>query len=316
MPYTVNATGISKSFGNRLVLDGVDLSVQTGTVFALLGPNGAGKTTMVRVLATLVRPDAGAATIAGHDLLADPVGVKRSISLTGQQTAVDDLLTGEENLIMMGRLRRLSRRAAAARAAELLATFDLTGAADQRAGTYSGGMLRRLDLAISMIERPALLFLDEPTTGLDPRSREQLWATVRGLTDDGVTILLTTQYLEEADALADQIALMDHGRIVAEGTADELKSSIGSEVVQLQFTDPAAYDVALGLLDPMAADLRLRTIELATDGSAAQLYSALGRLEAAGAPALKVSIHRPSLDDVFFSLTGATQQHGSPEVSR
>ena len=316
MPYTVNATGISKSFGKQVVLDGVDLAVQTGAVFALLGPNGAGKTTMVRILGTLVRPDAGAATIADHDLLADPVGVKRAISLTGQQTAVDDLLTGEENLIMMGRLRRLSRRAAAARAAELLATFDLVDAADQRAGTYSGGMMRRLDLAISMIERPALLFLDEPTTGLDPRSREQVWATVRALTDDGVTILLTTQYLEEADALADQIALLDHGRIVAEGTADELKSSIGSEVVQLQFADPAAYDVALALLDQTAADFRLRTIEFATDGSAAQLYSALGRLEAAGAPALKVSIQRPSLDDVFFSLTGGSTQHGYQEVSR
>jgi ABC-2 type transport system ATP-binding protein len=299
-----------------MVLDGVDLSVQTGTVFALLGPNGAGKTTMVRILATLVRPDAGAATIAGRDLLADPVGVKRVISLTGQQTAIDDLLTGEENLIMMGRLRRLSRPAAAARAAELLATFDLADAADQRAGTYSGGMMRRLDLAISMIERPALLFLDEPTTGLDPRSREQVWATVRALTGDGVTILLTTQYLEEADALADQIALLDHGRVVAEGSAGELKSGIGSEVVQLEFADEAAYDVALSQLDPTAADRQLRTIEFATDGSAAQLYSALGRLQAVGAPALKVSIHRPSLDDVFFALTGGSAQHGYQEVSR
>ena len=316
MPYTVNATGISKSFGKRKVLDDVDLAVESGTVFALLGPNGAGKTTMVRVLATLVRPDSGAATVAGHDLLADPVGVKREISLTGQQTAVDDLLTGEENLIMMGRLRRLSRRAAAARAAELLATFDLADAADRRAGSYSGGMMRRLDLAISMIERPVLLFLDEPTTGLDPRSREQLWATVRALTYDGVTILLTTQYLEEADALANQIALLDHGRTVAEGTADELKSSIGSEVVQLQFADPAAYDLALALLDPTAADIRLRTIEFATDGSAAQLHCALSRLAAAGAPALKVSIHRPSLDDVFFSLTGANAPLESAEVSR
>ncbi len=316
MPYTVNATGISKSFGNRVVLDSVDLAVETGTVLALLGPNGAGKTTMVRVLATLVRPDAGTATIAGSDLLTDPVGVKRSISLTGQHTAVDDLLTGEENLLMMGRLRHLPRRAAAARAAELLSAFDLTNAAGQRAGTYSGGMMRRLDLAISMIERPALLFLDEPTTGLDPRSREQLWATVRGLTDDGVTVLLTTQYLEEADALADRIALLDHGRIAAEGTADELKSSLGREVVKLQFADPAAYDVAHGLLDPMASDLQLRTIEFATDGSAAQLYSALGRLQAAGAPALKVSIHRPSLEDVFFSVTDDSASKSSQEVSR
>jgi ABC-2 type transport system ATP-binding protein len=316
MPYTVNATGISKSFGSHTVLDRVDLAVGTGTVFALLGPNGAGKTTMVRVLATLVRPDAGTATIAGHDLLTDPVGVKRSISLTGQQTAVDDLLTGEENLLMMGRLRHLPRRAAAARAAELLAAFDLADSADQRAGTYSGGMMRRLDLAISMIERPAVLFLDEPTTGLDPRSREQLWATVRGLTEDGVTIMLTTQYLEEADALADRIALLDHGRIAAQGTADELKSSLGREVVQLQFADPAAYDLALGLLDPIASDLRLRTIEFATDGSATQLYSALSRLQAAGAPALKVSIHRPSLDDVFFSVTSGNARRGYQEVSR
>ena len=316
MPYTVNATGISKSFGSRIVLDGVDLAVETGTVFALLGPNGAGKTTMVRILATLIRPDFGAATIAGHDVLTDPVGVKRSISLTGQQTAVDDLLTGEENLLMMGRLWHLPRRTAAARATELLAAFDLADAADRRAGTYSAGMMRRLDLAISMIERPALLFLDEPTTGLDPRSREQLWATVRSLTDDGVTVLLTTQYLEEADALADRIALLDHGRIAAEGTADELKSSLGREVVQLQFADSASYDAALGVLDPAAADLQLCTVEFETDGSAAQLYSALGRLEAAGAPALKVSIRRPSLDDVFFSLTGAGAGKESQEVSR
>jgi ABC-2 type transport system ATP-binding protein len=316
MSYTVNATGISKSFASRIVLDGVDLAVETGTVFALLGPNGAGKTTMVRILATLVRPDSGTATISGHDVLTDPVGVKRSISLTGQQTAVDDLLTGEENLLMMGRLRHLPRRTAAARAAELLAAFGLADAAGRRAGSYSAGMMRRLDLAISMIERPALLFLDEPTTGLDPRSREQLWATVRSLTDDGVTVLLTTQYLEEADALADRIALLDHGRIAAEGTADELKSSLGREVVQLQFADSVSYDAALSVLDPAAADLRLRTVEFQTDGSAAQLYCALGRLEAAGAPALKVSIRRPSLDDVFFSVTGAGAGMESQEVSR
>jgi ABC-2 type transport system ATP-binding protein len=303
MPYTINARGIGKSFGNSPVLSGVDLTVEAGTVSALLGPNGAGKTTLVRILATLVRPDAGTATIAGHDLRADPVAVRRSISLTGQHTAVDDLLTGTENLQMMGMLRHLPRRVAAARAAELLAGFGLADAADRRAGTYSGGMTRRLDLAISLIERPQLLLLDEPTTGLDPLSREQLWATVRGLTAEGVTILLTTQYLEEADALADRIALLDHGRIAAEGTADELKSAIGSEVARLQFADAAAYDLALGLFEPIGADCRLRTIEVATDGSATQLHCMLGRLVAAGAPAAKVSLHRPSLDDVFRSVT-------------
>src|SRR6202020_2281465 len=218
MSYTVKAEGIRKSFGSgktaKVVLDGVDLAVETGSIFALLGPNGAGKTTLVRILATLIRPDGGTAVVAGHDLLADPVGVRRSISLTGQYAAIDDKLTGRENLEMMARLLHLPRRAAAARAAELLAAFDLADARDRRAGTYSGGMKRRLDLAITMIERPALVFLNEPTTGLDPRSREQVWGTVRDLADDGVTILLTTQYLDEADQLADTIAMLDHGRIV------------------------------------------------------------------------------------------------------
>ena len=199
MSYTVNATGICKSFGGQRVLDQVDLAVETGSVLALLGPNGAGKTTMVRILATLLRPDAGTATVAGHDLLADPVAVKRSISLTGQYAAVDDMLTGQENLEMMAQLRHLPRRGVRARAAQLLADFGLLDARDRRVATYSGGMKRRLDLAISMVERPDLLFLDEPSTGLDPRSREQLWGTVRRLVDDGVTVLLTTQYLEEAD---------------------------------------------------------------------------------------------------------------------
>src|SRR5580704_3765055 len=304
MPYTVTAAGIGKSFAGRPVLDHVDLAAETGSVFALLGPNGAGKTTLVRILATLVRPDTGTATIAGHDLLTDPVGVKRSISLTGQYAAVDDLLTGRENLEMMARLRHIPPRAARSRAAELLAAFGLAEAADRRAGSYSGGMKRRLDLAISMIERPRLLFLDEPTTGLDLRSREQLWATIRGLADEGVTILLTTQYLEEADVLADMIALLDRGRVVAQGTADELKASLGTEIISLQFSDAAAYAQALSLLDAVRTDDRLHIIEVATGGSAAELHSTLGRLEAAGAPALKASIHRPSLDDVFLSVTG------------
>jgi ABC-2 type transport system ATP-binding protein len=305
MPYTVNASGITKSFGSHLALDNVDLAIDTGSVFALLGPNGAGKTTMVRILATLVRPDRGTAVVAGHDLAADPVGVRRSISLTGQYAAIDDKLTGQENLEMMARLLHLPRRAALARSAELLAAFDLADAAGRRAGTYSGGMKRRLDLAISMIERPALVFLDEPTTGLDPRSREQVWGTVRDLADDGVTILLTTQYLEEADQLADTIALLDQGRIVAQGTADELKSSVGAEVVRLQFGDADSYARALSQYQAVRCDSRLRLLEVASSGSAAQVRQMLSHLETVGAPAVKVSTHRPSLDDVFLSLTGS-----------
>ena len=320
MPYTVSVSGITKSFGGHLALDHVDLAIDTGSVFALLGPNGAGKTTMVRILATLVRPDAGTATVAGHDLLADPAGVRRSISLTGQYAAVDDKLTGQENLEMMARLLHLPRRAVRARAAELLDVFDLEDARDRRVGTYSGGMKRRLDLAISVIERPELVFLDEPTTGLDPRSRDQVWGTVRDLADDGVTILLTTQYLEEADQLADMIAMLDRGQVVARGTAGQLKSSIGTEVIRLQFGDRRSYNRALGQLDAVRADRRLHILEIASNGSAAQVRGLLSHLEAAGAPALKVSTHRPSLDDVFLSLTGgqaaATASAATKELAR
>jgi ABC-2 type transport system ATP-binding protein len=294
MTYTVSATGLCKSFSGNVVLDHVDLAVEQGAVLGLLGPNGAGKTTLVRILATLVRPDAGSATIAGHDLLSDPSGVKHSISLTGQFTAVDEVLTGRENLEMIARLRRVPRRKVAATIAELLERFDLADAADRRAGTYSGGMKRRLDLAISMIATP---------TGLDPRSREQLWETIRDLASDGITVLLTTQYLEEADQLADTIALLDHGRIVARGTADELKSTLDGEVLRLQFDDAAAVREAAWLTSATLVDERLRVIEVATDGSAAAVSRLLARLEAAGTPAAKVSIRRPSLDDVFFSLT-------------
>jgi ABC-2 type transport system ATP-binding protein len=316
MDYTVDAIGIVKSFGSQVALDHVDLAIETGTVFALLGANGAGKTTMVRVLATLIRPDAGRATIAGHDLLTDPVGVKRSISLTGQFAAVDDLLSGQENLEMMGRLRHLPRRAARARAEELLATFDLLEARHRRASTYSGGMRRRLDLAISMIEQPSLLFLDEPTSGLDPRSREQLWGTLRRLVDEGVTILLTTQYLEEADQLADTIAMLDCGRIVAKGSADDLKRNLGAEVLRLQFASIDDYQRAARSVDTVRTDEPLRILEVATDATSADVYATLGRLRAAGATALKVSIHRPSLDDVFMSLTDCeSTPPGSTEVA-
>jgi ABC-2 type transport system ATP-binding protein len=304
MTYTVHATGIVKSFGDQRALDHVDLAVETGAVVALLGPNGAGKTTMVRILATLERPDAGTATVAGHDLLTDPLGVKGSISLTGQFTAVDDMLTGQENLEMMARLHRLSRARARTRTTELLSAFDLVDAGGRRVSTYSGGMKRRLDLAIGMIEQPQLLFLDEPTTGLDPRSREQLWDTVRDLAEAGVTILLSTQYLEEADQLADTIVVLDHGRIVAQGSADALKSGIGSEVLRLEFGDRADFDRAVGCLEGSRADARLRTVEMATDATAANVHAILGRLVVVGVSTPRVSVHRPSLDDVFLSLTG------------
>jgi ABC-2 type transport system ATP-binding protein len=319
MRYTVNASGVRKSFRGKLVLDGVDLAVPTGSIFALLGPNGAGKTTLVRILATLVRPDAGTAMVAGHDLLSDPVGVRRSISLTGQYAAVDDMLTGEENIQMMARLLHLSPRAARARAVELLAEFGLLDARDRLVKTYSGGMRRRLDLAVSMIASPALLFLDEPTTGLDPRSREQLWGTVTALAAGGVTVLLTTQYLEEADQLADTIAMLHHGRVVAEGTADQLKSSLGGEVARLQFGDRAGYLRALDSVAAIRADDRLRTLEVGTDGTAASVRELLGLLQAAGAPAAHVSVQRPSLDDVFRALTASGRepaaQHRTARIS-
>jgi ABC-2 type transport system ATP-binding protein len=303
MTYTVEATDITKTFGDHRALDGVDLQIEGGSVFALLGPNGAGKTTMVRILATLTRPDSGTATVAGHDLLADPMGVKRQISLTGQFAAVDDVLTGRENLDLMARLRRLPARAARARTAELLDTFELADAADRRAGTYSGGMRRRLDLAMGMIERPQLLFLDEPTTGLDPRGREGLWATTVRLVEEGVTILLTTQYLEEADQLADTIAVLDRGRIVARGTAEELKARIGGATMRLRFGDAEALREASRLFDGARVDERLRTLEVPTDGSSDDVQRALVRLVAADVPSSEVSIERPSLDDVFLHLT-------------
>jgi ABC-2 type transport system ATP-binding protein len=305
MTYTVTTDSIRKSYGGRIVLDDVDLALESGEVLALLGPNGAGKTTLVRILATLVRPDSGTATIAGHDLLADPISVQRSISLTGQYAAVDEILTGQENLEMMGRLRHLSRQAARLRAQALLLEFDLREARDRRVKTYSGGMKRRLDLAISMITRPELVFLDEPTTGLDPRSREQLWGTVRRLVDEGVSVLLTTQHLEEADQLADTIAVLDHGRVAARGTPDQLKTSLGREIVRLQFADRRSYEAALGRLTPARADARLRTIDVATRGTADEVLTMLGRLQDAGTPALKVSSYQPTLDDVFRSVTGS-----------
>jgi len=303
MTYTVSVSGLRKAYGTQIVLDGIDLLVDRGSVFALLGPNGAGKTTTVNILSTLVRPDGGSATIAGHDLLTDPDGVRRSISLTGQYAAIDDVLTAEENLMMMARLLRLDAKAARARTSELLAEFDLEHVRDRRVKALSGGMRRRVDIAASVITRPPLLFLDEPTTGLDPRSREQTWETVRRLVADGVTIMLTTQYLEEADQLADRIAMLNNGRIVAAGTADELKADLEGEVARLEFSGADAFERASRGLEAVATDPARHTIDVATDGSADQIRELLSQLESASIPVARLSLHRPSLDDVFLSLT-------------
>jgi ABC-2 type transport system ATP-binding protein len=288
------------------VLDGIDLRVTRGTVFALLGPNGAGKTTAVRILATLVAPDGGHAQVAGHDVVTERHAVRRKISLTGQYAALDEPLTGRENLEMVGSLLALSPRAARARAQELLGQFDLLEAGERRVGTYSGGMRRRLDLAASLIGRPEVVFLDEPTTGLDPRSRQAMWEIVTGLTEAGVTVFLTTQYLEEADALADRIALLDGGRIVAEGTAVELKQQVAGQRLDLHVSGVAAFDELTGRLDGRAigADRSTLTVGVATDGDAADIRRLLDELDPDHARISRFSVHTASLDDVFMTLTG------------
>lgn len=305
MAYTVSAVGITKAFGNHRALDGVDLAIETGSVLALLGPNGAGKTTMVRILATLVRPDAGTATVAGHDLLADPVGVKRAISLTGQFAAVDDLLTAQENLEMMAQLRHLPRRAARARADELVATFDLVDVRNRRAATYSGGLRRRLDLAISMIERPALLFLDEPTTGLDPAGRNLLWELIASLAARGTTVLLTTQYLEEADRLASRAVVIDHGHVVAEGSPAELKERSGGQVIEvrpLRRDDlPAITRVLAGVTGASVSTERDRVAAPAADPR--WLGVVVSRLAEQDIPVSQIGLRLPSLDEAFLRIT-------------
>ena len=297
MTLAIDARGLRKRFARTDVLAGLDLAVPAGTVFALLGPNGAGKTTTINILTTLVQADAGTAHVAGFDVAAEPEEVKRRISLTGQSAAVDEVLTGTENLVMMGRLSGLGRTEARSRAAELLERFGLSDAAARRVGTFSGGMRRRLDLALSLIIAVPVVFLDEPTTGLDTRSRQELWTVIRSLADAGTTVFLTTQYLEEADRLADRIAVLDHGRIAAEGTADELKARIGGDVVELRDAD---------------GDLLL---ELPTDGTVHGLRSAIDELDrraASGAPGVSVAIRRPSLDDVFLAITAGGSPAGAP----
>ncbi len=307
----IEATGLEKSYGEVRVLGGVDLRVPAGSVFALLGPNGAGKTTTVRILSTLIAPDGGTATVAGHDVVAGRRAVRRAISLTGQYAAVDELQTGEENLRMMGRLAGLSRADARARAHDLLARFDLVDAGDRRVGTYSGGMRRRLDLAASLVARPAVLFLDEPTTGLDPRSRSAMWGVIRELVGGGVTVFLTTQYLEEADGLADRIAVIDGGRIVAEGTAAQLKRMIAGPRVDLTLAGPDAFaDVAELLGDRVTVrDAEALVLGVPTDGSAADVRGLLDEVDPHGDAIASFAIHDATLDDVFLALTG----HSTPE---
>jgi ABC-2 type transport system ATP-binding protein len=299
------------------VLAGVDLRVERGTVFSLLGPNGAGKTTMVRILATLLRPDAGRASVAGFDLVAEQRAVRHAISLTGQYAAVDELQTGEENLRMMGRLAGLGRAAARERASELLRRFDLTGAARRRLVTYSGGMRRRLDLAASLVGQPSVLFLDEPTTGLDPRSRLVMWEVIGDLVDGGVTVFLTTQYLEEADRLADRVAVLDGGRVVAEGTPGELKRQTADQRLDLVLAGDEVFEaVARSLAGRVIArDDRERLIGVATDGSAAHVRALLDEIDPGGRAVERFSVHTATLDDVFLALTGHTTTRPETEIA-
>ncbi|NIK57052.1 ATP-binding cassette domain-containing protein [Kribbella shirazensis] len=313
----IEARGLVKTFKGRKTtvkaLDGIDLDVPEGTVLGLLGPNGAGKTTTVRVLTTLMRPDAGSARVLGHDVVAEADTVRSLVGLSGQYAAVDELLTGRENLWMFGRLYRLSSQQAKARAEELLATFDLTEAADRTLKTYSGGMRRRLDLAGSLIAHPKVLFLDEPTTGLDPRSRLDLWQIIRDRVREGVTILLTTQYLEEADELADSIAVVDHGSVIARGTADELKAKVGGERIEVVVQDPAdaaralaLLTAALGIADPESTTLddHTRRVTVPAPGGSSSLVDVIRTLDGAGIRIADIGLRRPTLDDVFLTLTG------------
>jgi ABC-2 type transport system ATP-binding protein len=302
----IAANGLRKSYGDKTVLDGVDLAVPEGTVFSLLGPNGAGKTTVVKILSTLVSADRGTGGIhiGGHDLAADPQAVRAAIGVTGQFSAVDGLITGEENMLLMADLHHLSRQEGRRVTAELLERFDLTEAAKKPASTYSGGMKRRLDIAMTLVGSPRIIFLDEPTTGLDPRSRHTMWQIIRELVSDGVTVFLTTQYLEEADELADRIAVLHDGRIAAEGTAEELKRLVPGGHVRLRFTDPDDYRGAATALGEVTRDDESLSLRIAGDGSQRELRAILDRLDAAGVEADELTVHTPDLDDVFFALTG------------
>ena len=304
MTSAIQLEGLSKSFDDKLVLDALDLDVAPAGVFALLGPNGAGKTTTVHILSTLLRPDAGVARVGGHDVVASPEAVRALIGVTGQFSAVDNLLTGEENLRLMADLRHLGRQEGKRRTAELLERFDLTDAARKPLATYSGGMRRRLDLAMTLVSRPEIVFLDEPTTGLDPRSRAEMWDIVRELVAAGTTILLTTQYLEEADELADRIAVLDRGTIVADGTPSELKRLIPGGRIQLEFEDARALEDAASALPDATRDDAALTLDVPSDGQFASIRIVMDRLEAQRVEPRNLTIHTPDLDDVFLALTG------------
>lgn len=300
----IEAAGVCKSFGQTVVLDSVDLSVAEGTIFGLLGPNGAGKTTIVRILSTLIPADSGQIRVAGHDVVADPDGVRAAIGVTGQFSAVDDLFTGEENLRLMADLNHLGRAAGRRRVEQLLDSFDLTEAARKPVSGYSGGMRRRLDLAMTLVGSPRVIFLDEPTIGLDPRGRRTMWNAIRGLAADRVTIFLTTQYLEEADQLADRIAVLDRGRIVAEGTPGALKRRIPGGHIRLEFTAQEALHEAERALATASRDGTDLTLRVPNDGNVAALRRVLEKLDDAGVEIAQLSIHTPDLDDVFFAVTG------------
>ncbi|MGX1909891.1 ATP-binding cassette domain-containing protein [Streptomyces phaeochromogenes] len=310
----IAANGLRKSYGDKTVLDGVDVAVPEGTVFALLGPNGAGKTTAVKILSTLVSADPGTGDIriGGHDLAADPQGVRAAIGVTGQFSAVDGLITGEENMLLMADLHHLSKQEGRRTAAELLERFDLVEAAKKPASTYSGGMKRRLDIAMTLVGNPRIIFLDEPTTGLDPRSRHNMWQIIRELVTGGVTVFLTTQYLEEADELADRIAVLNDGKIAAEGTADELKRLIPGGHVRLRFSDPGTYQTAADALHEATRDDEALSLQIPSDGSQRELRSILDWLDAAGIEADELTVHTPDLDDVFFALTGPANVPNQP----
>jgi ABC-2 type transport system ATP-binding protein len=308
----ITATGLRKSFGDKVVLDGIDVDVTEGTIFALLGPNGAGKTTMVHILSTLISADAGEMRVAGHDVVREPDAVRALIGVTGQFSAVDNLLTGEENLNLMADLRHLERTEGRRRTAELLDTFDLVEVGRKRVATYSGGMRRRLDLAMTLVGEPRVIFLDEPTSGLDPLSRRTMWQIIRDLVAGGVTILLTTQYLEEADQLADRVAVLDHGRLIAEGSPTELKRLVPGGHVLLRFTDLRGLDAAALALGGSARDDDALTLQVPSDGGVRSLRDLIDRLDRAAVDVENLSLHTPDLDDVFLALVGQPDKETEP----
>ncbi|MGG2464679.1 ATP-binding cassette domain-containing protein [Streptomyces sp. RGM 3693] len=314
-PAAISAVGLTKSYGDKVVLDGIDLTIPEGTIFALLGPNGAGKTTTVQILSTLIPASAGQVRVAGHDVSRDPDAVRTAIGVTGQFAALDSLLNARENLLLMADLYHLDRREGRRRITELLHRFDLTDAASKPVATFSGGMRRKLDLAMTLVGNPRIIFLDEPTTGLDPRSRRTMQEIIRSLVvDDGVTIFLTTQYLEEADQLADRIALLDHGKLVAEGTADQLKRRMPGGHIRLQFADPHGLESAAALFGAATADRDALTLQIPGDGRIHAVRAVLDTLDTASVEAESLTVHTPDLDDVFLTLTGRPQQgQRSPE---